>query len=196
MNVMSVREKLIEIFYKAARSSSQIRTLLTPAGALFFFTLVALFIVVSLQVDKLLGLPKLLPTSVNIISSVPILAIGLFLVLWSVLHFIKVKGTPVPFNPPPKLVTTGPYAYVRNPMLTGVFILFFGLGVLFRSISLVFIFTPLFVLLNVLELRAVEEPELEKRLGEEYLEYKKRVPMFIPWLKVKGKGGEVDKQTI
>jgi len=183
---MSLREKLIEIFYKAARSSSQIRTLLTPVGALFFFTLVALFIVVSLQVDKLLGLPKLLPTSVNIISSVPILAVGLFLVLWSVLHFIKVKGTPVPFNPPPKLVTTGPYAYVRNPMLTGVFILFFGLGILFRSISLVFILTPLFVLLNVLELRAVEEPELEKRLGKEYLEYKKRVSMFIPRLKVRG----------
>ena len=186
---MSLREKLIEIFYKAARSSSRVRTLLTPAGLLFFFTLVALFIVASLQVDKLLGLPKLFPTSVNIALSVPILAIGLFLVLWSILHFIKVRGTPVPFNPPPKLVTTGPYAYVRNPMLTGVVIVFFGLGVLFRSISLVFIFTPLFVLLNVLELRAVEEPELEKRLGKEYLEYKKRVPMFVPGLKVKDKGG-------
>lgn len=184
---MSLREKLIEIFYKAARSSSRMRTLLTPAGLLFFFILIVLFIIVSLQVDKLLGLPKLLPASVNLILSVPILAIGLCLVLWSILHFIKVKGTPVPFNPPPKLVTTGPYAYVRNPMLAGVFILFFGLGILFRSISLVFIFTPLFVLLNVLELRAVEEPELEKRLGEEYLEYKKRVPMFIPWLKVRTK---------
>lgn len=190
---MSLREKLIEIFYRAARSSSQIRTLLTPIGALFFFTFVVLFIIVSLQVDKLLGFPKLLPASVNIILSVPILAIGLFLALWSILHFIKVKGTPVPFNPPPKLVTTGPYAYVRNPMLTGVFIQFFGLGFLFRSISLVFIFTPLFVLLSVLELRAVEEPELEKRLGKEYLEYKKRVPMFIPRLKVRGKRGEVDK---
>jgi len=150
---MSLREKLIEIFYKAATSSRQMRTLLTPVGLLFFFTLVVLFIIVSLQVDKFLGLPRLLPTAVNIILSVPILAIGLFLVLWSILHFIKVKGTPVPFSPPPKLVTTGPYAYVRNPMLTGVFILFFG-----------------------------EEPELEKRLGKEYVEYKKRVPMFIPRL--------------
>jgi len=68
-------------------------------------------------------------------------------------------------------------------MLTGVFILLLGLGVLLGSISLVFIFTPLFVLLNVLELRAIEEPELEKRLGAEYLEYRKRVSMFIPWLK-------------
>jgi len=164
------------------------RTLLTPAGALFFFAFVALFIIGSLQVDKALGFPGLLPTSVNIILSAFILAIGLFLMLWSILHFIKVKGTPVPFNPPPRLVTSGPYAYVRNPMLTGVFILFFGLGVLFRSISLVGIFTPLFILLNMWELRAVEEPELEKRLGKEYLEYKKRVPMFIPRLKVGARG--------
>lgn len=105
--------------------------------------------------------------------------------LWSILHFIKVKGTPVPFNPPPKLVTTGPYAYVRNPMLSGVFILMFGLGILFRSISLVFIFTPLFILLNFLELKAIEEPELENRLGKDYSKYKKRVPMFFPKLKKK-----------
>jgi protein-S-isoprenylcysteine O-methyltransferase Ste14 len=107
--------------------------------------------------------------------------------IWSILHFIRVKGTPVPFNPPPKLVTTGPYAHVRNPMLTGVFVLLFGLGVLLRSISLVSIFTPLFILLNVWELKAVEERELERRLGKDYVEYKKRVPMFIPRLKVRTK---------
>lgn len=182
---MSLREKYIEIFYKAATSSRKVRTLLTPVGLAFFFTIIALFIVVSLQVDKFLGFPKLFPTSLNIVVSMPILTIGLFLMLWSILYFVKVKGTPVPFNPPPKLVTTGPYAYVRNPMLTGVFILLFGLGILFNSISLVFIFTPLFILLNVLELKAIEEPELEKRLGKEYLEYKKRTPMFIPRQKVK-----------
>jgi protein-S-isoprenylcysteine O-methyltransferase Ste14 len=93
----------------------------------------------------------------------------------------------VPFNPPPKLVTTGPYAHVRNPMLTGVFVLLFGLGVLLRSISLVSIFTPLFILFNVWELKAVEERELERRLGKDYVEYKKKVPMFIPRLKVRTK---------
>lgn len=178
---MSLRHKCINMFYKAARSSRKVRSLLTSIGVVIFFSFVGLFIVVSLWMDKFLALPKLLPTSLNITLSLPIIAIGLFLNLWSVLHFINVKGTPVPFNPPPKLVTTGPYAYVRNPMLTGVFIWLFGLGILLRSISLVFIFTPLFVLLNVLELKTVEESELEKRLGREYLEYKKRVPMFIPW---------------
>ena len=184
---MSLRERLIGIFYRAATGSRKTRNLLTPAGIVFFFGLIALFIFVALQVDKFLDFPKLLPTSLNIIVSVPILAIGLFLMIWSILHFIKVKGTPVPFNPPPKLVTTGPYAHVRNPMLTGVFVLLFGLGVLLRSISLVSIFTPLFILFNVWELKAVEERELEKRLGKDYVEYKKRVPMFIPRLKVRTK---------
>ncbi len=181
---MSLPKKLIEVFYKAATSNRKIRILLTPVGLVFFFIIVGLFIIVSLWMDKFLGLPKLPPASLNIVVSVPILAIGLFLTLWSVLQFTKMKGTSVPFNPPPKLVTTGPYAYVRNPMLTGWFILLFGLGVLLRSISLLFVFTPLFILLNVLELKAVEEPELEKRLGKEYLEYRKRVPMFIPRPKV------------
>lgn len=181
---MSLRERLIGIFYRVATGSRKTRNLLTPAGAIFFFGLIALLIFVALQVDECLDFPELLPTSLNIIVSVPIIAIGLFLMIWSVLNFVRVKGTPVPFNPPPKLVTTGPYAHVRNPMLTGVFVLLFGLGVLLRSISLVSIFTPVFILFNMWELKAVEERELERRLGEDYVEYKKRVPMFIPRLKV------------
>ena len=96
--------------------------------------------------------PKLISYPLNLSISLFILTLGLFLIFWSILHFIKVKGTPVPFNPPPKLVTTGPYAYVRNPMLSGVFILMFGFGILFNSISLVFLFTSLFILLNFLEI--------------------------------------------
>jgi len=74
----------------------------------------------------------------------------------------------------------GPYAYVRNPMLSGIFLLMVALGMLLRSVSLVFIFTPLFIVINVLKLKAIEEPELERRLGKHYVEYKGNVPMFIP----------------
>lgn len=38
------------------------------------------------------------------------------------------------------------------------------------------------MLLHVVELKKIEEPELAKRLGKEYLEYKKVTPMFIPKL--------------
>ena len=89
---------------------------------------------------------------------------------------LRSAGTPVPLNPPKELVDTGPYAVIRNPMLTGVFLVLFGIGVLLGSFCLMFVFTPLFIVLNVWELKCIEEPELEKRLGQAYVEYKKRVP--------------------
>ena len=93
----------------------------------------------------------------------------------------------MPINPPPKLVTSGPFAYVRNPMVTGIFIILFGLGILYSSVTLIFLFTPLFIFINIWELKAIEEPELVKRLGEEYIEYKIRTPMFIPGLRKRTK---------
>ena len=64
-------------------------------------------------------------------------------------------------------------------MLSGVFILLFGMGILIGSFSFTFIFTPLFIVLNVWELKAIEEPELTKRLGKEYLAYKNSVRRWI-----------------
>jgi protein-S-isoprenylcysteine O-methyltransferase Ste14 len=73
-------------------------------------------------------------------------------------------------------------------MLTGVFALLFGIGVLLGSASLV-LFTPIFILINVWELKAIEEPELLKRLGQDYIEYRKKTPMFFPSLgKIFNKG--------
>ena len=68
-------------------------------------------------------------------------------------------------------------------MLTGVFLFLFGLGFAVNSVSLVLFFVPLFILVNVWELKAIEEPELVKRLGDEYAEYRRRTPMFIPGLR-------------
>jgi len=65
-------------------------------------------------------------------------------------------------------------------MLTGVFALLFGFGVLFGSVSLLVVFTPIFILINVRELKSIEELELLKRLGQNYSEYRKNTPMFFP----------------
>jgi protein-S-isoprenylcysteine O-methyltransferase Ste14 len=182
---MNLRKRLIETLYRITTGARKTRNLLTPLGLVFFFTLVFLFIITSLLLDRLLLLPPLFPLSLNIILAIPVLVIGSFLMLWSILYFIRRKGTPVPFNPPPRLVTAGPYAHIRNPMLSGVFIIMLGFGFLFRSISLVFVFTPLFVLANIIELKLIEEPELKKRLGKKYIEYMKKTPMFIPGLSIK-----------
>jgi len=186
---MSLRDRLVDTLYKAAIGNRKVRNRLTPLLIIVFVGSAWLFVFLSLRLDKLLNFPGLLPTPLNIVLSIPILTVGLSLAVWSTVHFARARGTPIPSKPPPELVTTGPYALVRNPMHAGIYILLFGVGVLFRSVSLVSIFIPLFILLDVLELRAVEETELEKRLGKEYIEYKKKVPMFIPRLKMKGKIG-------
>jgi protein-S-isoprenylcysteine O-methyltransferase Ste14 len=65
-------------------------------------------------------------------------------------------------------------------MLTGVFAFLFGIGFLLHSVSMVFVWTPAFIIFNVLELKLVEEPELERRFDESYIAYRRRVPMFVP----------------
>jgi len=177
---MTLKAKWIDFLYTVATGSSRVRNLFTPLGVLFFGLILFVFIFGSLKLDRLLGITDIFPGWLNIIASLPCFSIAFVLIGWSVQHFLKVKGTPVPFNPPPRLVTSGPYAYTRNPMLTGVFSLLFGLGILLESVSLLFIFTPLFIYANYWELKAIEEPELVKRLGEEYVEYRKMTPMFFP----------------
>jgi protein-S-isoprenylcysteine O-methyltransferase Ste14 len=177
---MMLKTKWIEILYNVVTGSRKIRNFFTPIGAIFYALLIFSFVVIALQVDRLVGLTTIFPSPFHIILSLPVFSLALYLMGWSVINFIRAKGTPVPFNPPPQLVTTGPYAYVRNPMLTGVFALLFGFGVLLGSVSLLVVFTPLFIFINVWELKAIEEPELLKRLGEDYIEYKGTVPMFFP----------------
>lgn len=177
---MGLRERWIKLLQKAAAGTKKTRTLLTPIGVAIFCLFTALFVLAAIFVDRLLGLPSLLPVGVSLPISVPVIATGVAVTAWSAFHFLKVKGTPVPFNPPPEVVKTGPYRYCRNPMLTGVFLFLFGVGFYINSVSLVFIFTPLFVLVNVWELKQIEEPELINRLGDEYMDYRRQTPMFIP----------------
>lgn len=177
---MVFRENWINFLHRAATGTKKARTLLTPIGVMIFGMFTALFVFAAIIVDRLLHLPRLLPEGARLPLSIPVMAVGVAVTAWSAFHFLKVKGTPVPFNPPPKVVKTGPYRYARNPMLTGVFLFLFGLGFCVNSVSLVFFFTPLFVLINVWELKQIEEPELMKRLGDEYIEYRRQTPMFIP----------------
>jgi protein-S-isoprenylcysteine O-methyltransferase Ste14 len=177
---VSLKTKWTNGIYKIATGSRKVRTLLTPIVGLSYILFASFFVIVSFPVDRVMGFPKILHTPLDLIFSAPLLFIGIVLILWSVFLFLKAKGTPVPLNPPPTLVVNGPYAFVRNPMLSGIFFALFGCGILVQSISLICIFTPLFILINIIEIKVIEEPELEMRLGQEYLAYKKKTPMFIP----------------
>jgi protein-S-isoprenylcysteine O-methyltransferase Ste14 len=181
------RERWINLFHRVATGTRKTRVLLTPVGVTIFGAFTALFVFAALLVDRLLNLPGLLPEGARLPVSIPVTAVGVAVTAWSAFHFLRAKGTPVPFNPPSKVIKTGPYRYARNPMLTGVFLFLFGVGFGVNSVSLVCFFTPLYVLINVWELKEIEEPELTKRLGDEYIEYRKRTPMFIPGFRPRSK---------
>jgi steroid 5-alpha reductase family enzyme len=73
----------------------------------------------------------------------------------------------------------------RRQILTPLGLTFFGLtllgiGFMLNSISIVAIWTPLYIIAHVIELKKVEEPELEQRFGASYVDYRREVPMFIP----------------
>ena len=51
-----------------------------------------------------------------------------------------------------------------------------------QSFTLLVIFIPLFIMVHIVYLKLVEEKELEKKFGQAYIDYKKKVPMFFPRL--------------
>lgn len=180
---MSLTDKWINTIFKIATGGKLLKNIITPFGAVSFVCFITGLVLLSLYLDDVLEYTDFVTFPYDLIFGFLFLSVGAFLAGSCVIYFLKNKGTPVPLNPPPQLITDGPYAYTRNPMLSGLFMILFGFGFLCNSVTLTFIVTPVFILLNLIELKKIEEPELVKRLGDEYIEYRKKTPMFIPKIK-------------
>jgi len=178
---MSVKDKIIINIYNIATSIGLRRVILAPIIGSLFALLTAMFVIIPVNIESRLDVPAIIISPLNLIAGVPLILTGTILVLWSSWYFIVGKRTPVPVNPPVRLIIKGPYAYSRNPMHTGLFILMFGFGFYYHSVLSIIVFTPIYILMDVWMIINIEEPELEKRLGNNYIEYKKRVNRFIPW---------------
>ena len=111
------------------------------------------------------------------------MVVGLALALGCAATFVVAgEGTPAPFDPPRKFVAKGPYRYVRNPMYIGGFTALVGLGLYWRSPS-VLILAVAWWMLFALFVLAVEEPMLRSKFGEEYHTYCRTVPRWLPRLR-------------
>ena len=112
---MGFRERWVCFIHKAATGTKKTRTLLTPFGVTIFGLFTALFVLAAIFVDRLLDLPRLLPEGARLPISIPVITVGIAVTAWSVFHFLKVKGTLVPFNPPSKVVKTNCGAVCPGP---------------------------------------------------------------------------------
>lgn len=108
------------------------------------------------------------------------LAIGLALFVTSLRRFVtEGKGTLAPWDPPRKFVVTGPYRFVRNPMISGVILILLGESALLRSAPHL-TWALLFLAGNAVQIPLVEEPVLRRRFGAPYEEYCRNVGRLIP----------------
>jgi protein-S-isoprenylcysteine O-methyltransferase Ste14 len=112
-----------------------------------------------------------------------LVGLGIIPLLESFARFAwKGLGTPAPIAPTKHLVVSGFYRYVRNPMYVGVVSAILGQALLFGDVRLlayaaaVWLATFLFVVVY-------EEPALRRQFGEEYANFRKHVPRWIPRLR-------------
>lgn len=107
---------------------------------------------------------------------------GLTLMIASIRLFaLQGRGTLAPWNPTQRLVVTGPYRYVRNPMISGVCGLLLAETLTTASVYLAG-WAALFWLINAIIIPLWEEKELHKQFGAEYELYCRNVPRWIPRL--------------
>lgn len=108
------------------------------------------------------------PTLQSMFFGIPLCFAGLAIRAWAAGHLIKNE----------RLATTGPYAYMRNPLYAGTLLVAAGIVVASRSVVLGFMFAAAFLLvyLPVIEL---EEQHL-RNLFPEYAWYATTVNRFLP----------------
>jgi protein-S-isoprenylcysteine O-methyltransferase Ste14 len=130
--------------------------------------------------DRLLPLPFAVPRidSVHWIIASSLILSGLALATAGIRNFLRAR-TPVPTNQPTRaLVTTGIHAWTRNPIYLGMFVIYAGIGVAVRSLSILVLTLPLAIVIRY-GVVAREEAYLERRFGDTYRGYKARVRRWV-----------------
>ena len=109
----------------------------------------------------------------------PLLIVGGFVV--GLLGFREMRRAETnvdPYKPATTVVTEGPYRYTRNPMYVGFTLMYLGISAFANALLAVLLLPGVFAVIRrgVIER---EERYLERKFGEEYLQYKERVRRWI-----------------
>lgn len=90
----------------------------------------------------------------------------------------KGKGTPLPAEPTEVLVRSGPYKYVRNPMVLSTIAVLFGEALYFDALYL-YMWIAAVVIFYAVYIPRYEEPRLLEKFGQRYMEYRADVDRYI-----------------
>jgi protein-S-isoprenylcysteine O-methyltransferase Ste14 len=110
---------------------------------------------------------------------------GALLAIWcAILMYMNAKGSVSPFTPPTALVSTGPYGWVRHPMMWSINLVLLG-EVLLYSSPMILLWLLLWLRFSFVYIARYEEPYLESVFGNAYREYCQRTPQWLPRLAAK-----------
>ena len=112
-----------------------------------------------------------------------LIVLGIVPLVESFVRFaLKGLGTPAPIFPTRRLVVTGFYRHMRNPMYFGVVTAIIGQAILFADMRLVAYAAMVWLLMHLFVV-AYEEPKLHHAFGAEYDAFRDHVPRWIPRLR-------------
>jgi protein-S-isoprenylcysteine O-methyltransferase Ste14 len=113
------------------------------------------------------------------VAGVLLCALGIGSAIWARLYLGRNWGMPMSRKKRPELVTTGPYAFVRHPIYSGLTLAMIGSAVA----ETVFWFVPLVVVGAYFIYSArTEEKVMVRDFPEQYPAYQKRTKMLVPFL--------------
>ena len=148
------------------------------------FTTLASVIVVGLVPVYLVGSNARIHGWIDWLGLLPV-ALGAALYSWCAWKFALAGGTPAPIDPPTRLVVSGPYRVIRNPMYVGVPLVLLGESILFSSWAILGFAALVWVLFHLLVVFD-EEPELNEKFGAAYGDYCRVVPRWLPGFRNEG----------
>lgn len=107
---------------------------------------------------------------------------GLVLIPSSCFAWSSIRVVFMEVRDPPRVIKTGVFSCMRHPMYLAA--LLFYIGLIFMTLSLVSLafWGKIFIFYNYIA--TYEERQLEKRFGQEYIDYRKKVPKWIPRLRL------------
>ncbi len=76
------------------------------------------------------------------------------------------------------LVSQGVYKYMRHPMHIGLLLFPMSIAFLIGSPSFILLIAPAEIVIMIIMIKYIEEPEVIRKFGKQYLDYKKHVPWF------------------
>lgn len=119
-----------------------------------------------------------------------VIALGVVIAFACALEFAwRGIGTPAPFDPPRRLVITGLYRWVRNPMYVGLGVLLLGEAITFPQLTItMLVMIAALWLATTIFIVTFEEPTLRSKFGDDYAAYcrnvRRWIPRVRPWLAV------------